>query len=98
MSINKDTRELVCQRAKCKCEYCEISETDAGGLLTIDHYKPQTKGGTDSPENLVYCCHRCNLYKAYYYPENPTDPTIWNPRKNNRAKHFFDLMMANFKV
>jgi hypothetical protein len=31
-----------------------VSETDAGGELTVDHYDPVSAGGDDSPENLIY--------------------------------------------
>jgi len=30
----------------------------------VDHIKPKTKGGTDSPENLQWLCHRCNKLKG----------------------------------
>ena len=68
MSISTDVRWAVRQRAHFACEFCGVTETDTGGELTIDHFQPHTKGGTDAPENLLYCCHRCNQYKADYWP------------------------------
>ena len=50
-----------------RCGYCGISEVDAGGELTVDHYQPVSKGGDDLNENLVYACVRCNLYKSDYW-------------------------------
>ena len=50
------------------CGYCGISETDAGGELTIDHFHPQSRGGDDSDDNLVYACYRCNQYKGAFVP------------------------------
>jgi beta-xylosidase-like protein/HNH endonuclease len=73
VSISADTRRQVRERAGFACEYCGVSETDAGGELTIDHFQPRTCGGTDDTENLLYCCHRCNEYKAGYWPERPDD-------------------------
>ncbi len=46
-----------------RCGYCGVSETDTGGELTVDHFRPVAAGGGDDEENLVYACHRCNGYK-----------------------------------
>ncbi len=63
MSIPNEIRVLVRQRANFACEFCGVTETDTGGELTIDHFQPTTKGNGDNPDNLFYCCSRCNLYK-----------------------------------
>ena len=62
MSISTEIREFVRQRANFACEFCGVSEIDAGGQLTIDHFQPGSKGGGDEIENLIYSCSRCNLY------------------------------------
>ena len=36
------------------CGYCGTSEIDAGGELTVDHFWPQSAGGSDTPDNWVY--------------------------------------------
>ncbi len=72
MSISSSLHQKVRQKADFKCEYCEISETDSGGELTIDHFKPQSQNGGDEENNLVYCCFRCNLYKSDYWHSEPT--------------------------
>jgi hypothetical protein len=51
-----------------RCGYCGISEVDAGGELTVDHYHPVSAGGGDNDENLVYACIRCNQYKSDFWP------------------------------
>jgi hypothetical protein len=61
--------------------------------LTIDHFRPHTKGGTDAPENLLYCCHRCNQYTADYWPVQPEDPHVWHPRHNAIERHL--LLLAD---
>ena len=58
MSIPAELREWVRRRAGFACEYCGVTETDAAGQLTIDHFHPQAGGGSDALDNLVYCCHR----------------------------------------
>ena len=50
------------------CGYCGLSETDAGGELTVDHFEPVWAGGDDSDDNLVYACFRCNLNKGSLLP------------------------------
>ena len=32
--------------------------------LTVDHIKPQSKGGTDHPNNLQLLCQACNSTKG----------------------------------
>ena len=68
-----------------------MREQDSGGLLTIDHYHPTSKEGSDDLENLVYTCSRCNLYKQNYWPEKSDDLPLWNPRQKPRAAHFLQL-------
>lgn len=91
MSITQDQRNQVCQRANYACEFCGVTETDAGGQLTIDHFQPRSKGGDDSLDNLLYSCVRCNLYKQDYWPASNDAPVLWNPRHEPAARHFLTL-------
>lgn len=86
--ISHETRQIVRERANFSCEYCGVSETEVGGELTIDHFQPQSKSGTDELENLIYACPRCNLYKGNYFPENDFDLSLWNPRTEASDRHF----------
>jgi len=86
--IMADLREQVRQRANFACEYCGVSEEDTGGQLTIDHFRPRSKGGDDRFDNLLYCCIRCNQYKQDYWPATPDDPSLWNPRDTPFSQHF----------
>jgi hypothetical protein len=83
----------VRKRAGFACEYCGVTETDAGGELTIDHFQPRACGGSDDSENLLYCCHRRNEYKADCWPERPDDTPLWNPRREPRESHL--LLLAD---
>lgn len=91
MTLPADLVEQVRSRAGYACEYCGVTETDSAGQLTVDHYRPQSQGGTDELDNLLYCCYRCNLYKAAYWPAQPGDPTLWNPRQEPMEKHLLTL-------
>ena len=92
MNIGETVRLQVRQRANFACEFCSVAETDAGGELTIDHFRPQSKGGTDNVENLVYCCQRCNQYKADYWPVSENEPILWNPRREPFDIHLLTLV------
>lgn len=52
------SRRGVLRRDSNRCAYCSKSAT------TIDHVQPKSRGGTDSWENLVACCLRCNNKKG----------------------------------
>lgn len=64
-SILERDKWKIYQQAGYRCEYCY-----AGGVpLTVDHYMPQEKGGSDEPENLKACCRSCNKKKGNMLPE-----------------------------
>jgi hypothetical protein len=90
--VSAEVREQVRQRAGFACEYCRVTETDAAGELAIDHFRPRIEGGTDELDNLLYCCFRCNLYKADYWPGPGGGPGLWNPRIDARDVHLLTLM------
>lgn len=92
MTISPELRGFVRGRAHFACEYCSVAEIDSGGELTIDHYQPPRRGGSvDSPDNLLYCCHRCNQYKSDYWPVASTDVPLWNPQSEARELHMVFL-------
>lgn len=87
MTLSASTWQRVRERAGGACEYCGVSDSDTGGPLTVDHYRPRSSGGTDALNNLVYACHACNGSKGPYWPVSPNDPAIWNPRSERRSQH-----------
>lgn len=89
--ISREDVLLVRQRANFQCEYCHVTEIDCGGVLTVDHFIPISKGGTDAPSNLIYACPRCNLYKHNYYPLKINDLSVFNPRVEVYQEHFMLL-------
>lgn len=66
MTISVETRFFVRERANFACEYCGVSKIDSGGELTLDHFQPKAHSSGDDLANLLYCCIRCNQYKADY--------------------------------
>lgn len=43
-----------------KCAYCGSEDN-----LTLDHIIPRSKGGEDSTNNVICCCHSCNQSKGH---------------------------------
>lgn len=43
MTLPARLREQVRRRANFACEFCGVTETDTGGQLTVDHFRPQAK-------------------------------------------------------
>ena len=49
------------------CIYCARKMGEV--LLTIDHFVPLERGGSDHPDNLISACGRCNKLKGDRDPE-----------------------------
>lgn len=45
-----------------KCAYC--GKLLSTYTVTIDHVVPLSRGGTNDPENLRWCCKKCNTAKG----------------------------------
>jgi HNH endonuclease len=90
MRLAVSIREQVRQRAQYAGEFCGITEIDTGGMLTIDHFQPRTKAGSDELENLIYACITCNQYKQDYWPQTEIAPILWNPRQESASQHFVE--------
>ena len=83
--------EEVRERFTHCCGYCGVSEADAAGELTVDHYRPVNAGGDEAADNLVYCCSRCNLFKGGFWP-TPDDTAhgrrVLHPRLDDLNAHY----------
>ena len=59
--ISTTTRQQVITRDNGRCRACGIADRDA---LQCDHIVPESKGGTDSLDNLQALCGVCNNRKG----------------------------------
>jgi hypothetical protein len=90
--VPSETRKFVRRRARWICEYCHSPEYLSPDRFTIDHIQPQSLGGSDEPDNLALCCHRCNGHHYNFTteidPDTCTEVPLFNPRQQQWAEHF----------
>jgi 5-methylcytosine-specific restriction endonuclease McrA len=70
-------RDTLRQLYQFRCGYCGTSESEMGAELTVDHFQPRSRGGTEEANNWVYCCHACNEFKG----------DLWQPGSTGRILH-----------
>lgn len=86
-------RQLVRERAGCRCEYCHLPDFAApASAFHTEHVIAKQHGGTDAPDNRCWSCHRCNLHKGPNL--SGRDPLtghvvrLFDPRRQSWARHF----------
>lgn len=62
--IYRISRAKIYKRDSHECVYCGSKKN-----LTLDHVIPKSRGGTNTWENLVTSCFKCNLKKGNRTPE-----------------------------
>jgi 5-methylcytosine-specific restriction endonuclease McrA len=67
-------RLRIYMRDKFRCQYCGHKEDVAE--LTLDHILPRSRGGDNSPVNIVTACLACNNRKANRTPEEARMPLL----------------------
>jgi len=72
-----------------RCGYCGVAETESGGQLEIDHFRPRSRGGKDTLDNLLYACPTCNRFKGDYWPvpEASPDLMLLHPQRDDLSAH-----------
>lgn len=70
------SRHSILARDSHTCQYCGSTRD-----LTIDHVLPRWNGGTNSWDNLVTCCRKCNLKKGDKTPEQAKMKLARKPRR-----------------
>ena len=71
------SRKNLLKRDNKICQYCGKTDTN----MTIDHVIPKVKGGTDTWENLVVACFKCNSKKGNKLLSELTMQLIKKPSK-----------------
>jgi hypothetical protein len=89
--ISKETRAFVLERNGFTCQSCGLAAGDPDPFhpdrkvrLTMGHIIDQSKGGTDTPENLRAICTNCNEGLQNIAPAKPD--RLWLLSQIRRAK------------
>ena len=66
--------KAVYERDNYRCVFCGGTSSPEGEKgrhprLSVDHLRPESRGGPTVMENLVTCCRRCNMEKTDRTPE-----------------------------
>lgn len=80
------SRRNIFERDRNTCQYCGRAFPKPD--LTIDHVIPSSRGGTDTWENLVLACVKCNVKKANRTPDEARMPLVRKPVKPNWLPRF----------
>lgn len=88
--MRKRTRDALRARYQYRCGYCGVEETDVGAELTIDHFQPSSRNGSDELDNLVYCCNACNQFKGDYWQPESVERVL-HPLRDPLAEHIAEL-------
>jgi len=67
-------RLRIYMRDKFRCQYCGDKKTAAE--LTLDHILPRSRGGDNSPVNIVTACLQCNTRKRDRTPAEARMPLL----------------------
>lgn len=67
-------RTRIYMRDKFRCQYC--GEKKAASNLTLDHILPRSRGGDNSPFNVVTACMSCNQRKGNRTPSEARMPLL----------------------
>ena len=67
-------RLRIYMRDKFRCQYC--GEKKGAGELTLDHILPRSRGGDNSPVNIVTACVPCNNRKSNRTPDEARMPLL----------------------
>lgn len=67
-------RMRIYMRDKFRCQYC--GEKKAASDLTLDHILPRSRGGDNSPVNIVTACVPCNNRKGNRTPAEARMPLL----------------------
>ena len=78
----KLTRRNIFARDRNRCQYC--GDTFPTSELSLDHIVPRVQGGTNSWENIVCACTRCNMRKGGRTPKQAHLKLIRKPVKPRR--------------
>jgi hypothetical protein len=90
--MDDSLQNIVWQRARGACEYCQLSSSCDPLAFQIDHIIAQKHRGQTISENLALSCLRCNAHKgpniAGIDPVSRQITALFHPRNDRWEEHF----------
>jgi HNH endonuclease len=84
--------QRVWQRARARCEYCQMPQELDPLPFQIDHIIARKHRGRTRMENLALTCFACNNYKgpniAGIDPDTRAVTPLFHPRRDDWQEHF----------
>jgi hypothetical protein len=83
---------LIWERARRRCEYCQMPQQYDTLTFEIDHVIPVKHGGRTTADNLALACFYCNNRKGPNLsgidPKTAKIVPLFNPRVQKWGRHF----------
>jgi hypothetical protein len=90
--MNQALARAVWQRARGKCEYCQLAQEHSILVFEIDHILSRKHGGKTVLSNLCLSCFYCNKFKASDLggldPRTQRLVRLFHPRRQKWQRHF----------
>ncbi len=85
-------RQLIRERARDRCEYCGLAQTQEPLRFHVEYIVPRPHEGKDTPENLSLACHHCNFHKGTNLSgidaQTGELTRLFHPRSDEWKEHF----------
>lgn len=90
--VTTSQRQIVAERARDCCEYCQSQARFATQSFSVEHVRPRSQQGETILDNLALACQGCNGHKhtkieGYDAVTKEVVP-LYHPRKDKWAAHF----------
>jgi hypothetical protein len=90
--MHASLESLVWQRARGRCEYCQIAQEFDELIFEIDHIIATKHGGKTIASNLALACFSCNKHKSSDLsgidPQTRRIARLFHPRRMKWLRHF----------
>jgi HNH endonuclease len=89
--LNPELIRRVWQRAKARCEYCQLPARLHPAPFQIDHIIARQHGGPSLDNNLALACIHCNRFKGPNIAGRDSETgdiiRLFNPRTDTWSEH-----------
>jgi HNH endonuclease len=90
--MDAKTIKFVRERARGRCEYCQLPEQLTSIPFEIDHIVAEQHGGKTVPGNLALACYADNHHKGPNLggidPKTGKRTWLFHPRRQKLGRHF----------